>query len=119
MIRSRWERWEDNLVAGYLTQQVNPGPFELDTYGHIRRVQKDCSVIQIADALKLKPVKVRAAIERLERQERVRERAKSDMWSATPYQTRQPTGRWVKMWLDHLDRKKVRTSPARSHRKQG
>jgi hypothetical protein len=106
VIRSRWERWEDNLIAGYLTRQVNPGPFEPDRYGNIRRVQRDCSIIQIADALNLKPVQVRTVVERLERQDRVQQRAKSDMWSATAYQMRQSIGRWVKMWLDHLKRKR-------------
>jgi hypothetical protein len=108
VIGSRWERWDDNLVAGYLTRQVNPGPFQPDRYGHIRRAQRDCSVLQIADALKLKPVKVHAVIERLERQERVRQRAKSDMWSATDYQMRQPIGRLMKMRLDYLERKSRR-----------
>jgi hypothetical protein len=106
MIRSQWNRWEDSLIAAYLVRQVNPGPSEADRYGHIPRVQRDCSVLQIAEVLERKPVIVREVLERLERQDRVRQRAKSDMWSATDYQMRQPIGKLVKMRLDHLEKKR-------------
>jgi hypothetical protein len=105
VIHSWRERWDDNLLAGYLARQVNPGPFEPDKRGLSSPVQKDCSSIEIAEALRIKPAKARGVITRLQSQGRVKQRKNSDMWSATDYQMRQPIGRWVKMWLDHLERK--------------
>src|ERR1019366_3664109 len=105
MIRSFWRFCEDELVAGCVTGQVNPGPFESDKRGFSPSVQKDCSSLKIAEILSIKPARARTVLERLQTQQRVKQRRKSDMWSATPYQTRQPIRRWVKMWLDHLERK--------------
>jgi hypothetical protein len=105
LFRARWERWEDNLIAAYLMRQVNQGPFEADDYGHSPRVQKDCSIIQIADALKRQPVKIRGILVRLGRQDRALQRAKSDSWSATDYQMRLPIGKLVRVRLDYLERR--------------
>lgn len=105
MIRNFWEACKDDLVAVCLAQQVNPGPFVPDKYGFTPPIQKDCSSMEIAEILGFKPVTSRTVLERLQKQQRVKQRRNSDMWSATSYQTRQPIKRWVKMWLDHLERK--------------
>jgi hypothetical protein len=106
-LRRRWEHWEDNLIAAYLTRQVNQGPFEADDYGHIPRVQRDCSILQIAAALDRKPVNIRGVLKRLEEQDRARQRAKSDYWSATDYQMQQPIGKLVKVRLDYLEKRRL------------
>ncbi len=106
MIRRFWKFCQDDLVAACLTRQVNPGPFESDKYGFTPPVQKDCSSMKIAEILGIKPLTAGTILERLQKQQRVKQRRKSDMWSATPYQTRQPIRRWVKMWLDHLEKKR-------------
>jgi hypothetical protein len=105
MVRSLWRFCEDEVVAGCITGQVNPGPFESDKRGVSPSVQKDCSSLKIAEILSIKPARARTVLERLKTQQRVKQHRKSDMWSATPYQTQQPTRKWVKMWLDHLERK--------------
>ena len=107
MIHRRLETWEDNLVAGYLTQQTNPGPFEPDSRGITPRRQRDCSSIDIAEALRIKPVKVRACLDRLQSQQRVKRRGNSDLWSATDYQMRQPIGIFVRMRLRQIEKRKL------------
>jgi hypothetical protein len=105
--RNYWECWEDKLIGAYLSQQVNPGPFEPDSYGHTPRKQKDCSSIEIAEALGKKPVTVSKILDRLEKQQRARRRGTTDNWWATDYQVRQPIGMLVKARLEHLKRKSL------------
>jgi len=106
MIRRRLETWEDNLVAAYLALQVNLGPFEPDKRGLSPRKQKDCSTMQIADAFGKNPAKIRAILDRLERQHRVKQRGNTNLWSATDYQMRQPIGICVRMRLRQIEKRK-------------
>src|SRR6266403_945005 len=65
----RHRRDERQLLA-FLSKQLNPGPFGPDSYGHTPRRQKDCSSIEIAQALRREPFKIRATLEQLEQQHR-------------------------------------------------
>jgi hypothetical protein len=104
MIRGLRERWEDGIVAGYLVRQINTGSREADKYGHSPRLQKDCTIHQIAYFVKNKPFKVREILERLETQMRTQHRGNQSDWSATDYEMRQPIGLLVKLRLYFLQR---------------
>ena len=102
LLKSFSERLEDNLVAGYLMSQVNPGPFTQNAYGHVKPRQKDCTLSQIVFFLKKRPHKIKAILDRLEHQMRAERRG--ELWHASDYQTKQKVGRFTKMRLYFLHR---------------
>jgi len=100
MIRARLERWAENIVAAYLMQQVNTGPRGPDSYGQTKRLQKDCTIFQIAFFVKKEPYQMRAILERLHAQMRAEPRGQ--LWAASDYQMRQRIGRLVRLRLYFL-----------------
>ena len=79
-IKKARRRRLEKRVIGYLLKQLNPAPFAPDGYGHIPRRQKDCSGMEIAQALRKEPFKVRAILEELKKQHRVEQRGQHDLW---------------------------------------
>jgi hypothetical protein len=86
MIATAWRSRQDRRVLGYLFKQIRTGSREPDAYGHVAPLYIDCSAIDIANALDMKPFKTRAILERLKEQHRVKQIGKHDMWCISEYE---------------------------------
>jgi len=114
MIVKGWEVWNERLVAGYLSFQLNSGPFVPDKKGYTPPRQKHLTEVQIATALRKNPHTVSRALQRLKLQKRVRQLGTAGAWYATDYQLDEVAiGRIVKWRLRSLGCIPPSTRPAK------